>query len=238
MSSTSVPRQGGLRYGIKAGYEENAAPSYFVDQVTSEHGVVYQPDVYTLAEFLARQTSNPAIVDVGCGWADKLADLRERNPTWTFAGVDFGQNIEFCRRTYAWGRWIAADLEQGVPLAVPGAVVICSDVIEHLRDPLPLLSTLRGSQAHAIVLSTPERDLQHGRDHMGPPPNVHHVREWNSAELWEFLERGGLRVEHLGLTRSYDGATVAGGDPNFPFLMMATTLAICTPMPGPWDHST
>jgi hypothetical protein len=81
-------------------------------------------------------------------------------------------------------------------------------VIEHLKDPTNLLAFLRECMrwARAGLLSTPERELTHGPEHAGPPPNPAHVREWSARELRELLLDSGLTVSFVGLTRSHDGS--------------------------------
>lgn len=192
-----------MTYHIKDGYRENPV-AYFTDNLFVSRGIVFQPDVYTFAEYLAGSGDAAHILDVGCGQADKLADIRSRHEAWGFTGIDYGPNIDYCRATYDWGRWLTVDLEDPPLLDYPGSVIICSDVIEHLGDPRPLLGQLREAEAAAIVLSTPERDLQHGVKHNGPSPNVHHVREWNTTELRAFLEAEGFTIRFHGLTRSSD----------------------------------
>lgn len=213
-----------MSYAIKPGYAENPRVCYFVDDVTSTRQIVFQPDVYTFAEVLAELYNRheewmPAVIDVGCGWADKLADIHDRHPNWIYTGIDFGVNLDHCRASYPWATWIDQDLEEsGWRFEAGGAIVICSDVIEHVMDPRPLVEALRLSGAAAIVLSTPERDLQYGPDHMGPPPNPCHIREWNGRELASFLAGCGLQVRHVGLTRGNDRGHA-----------MATQLLVCTP---------
>jgi hypothetical protein len=85
--------------------------------------------------------------------------------------------------------FIEIDLEADgaeLPVDANGAIIICADVIEHLRRPEHLLERLQAALddgAHLVLLSTPERDLWWGFAHRGPPPNEGHVREWNSAEF-------------------------------------------------------
>jgi hypothetical protein len=94
-----------------------------------------------------------------------------------------------------------------LPVAdVSGGVLVCADVLEHLRFPERTLRRVREALdrgADAFVLSTPERDLAEGLGHPGPPRNPAHVREWNTAELQRFLESHGLDGL-FGLTRSND----------------------------------
>lgn len=204
-------------FAIKPGYRENPGPVYFLDDVTETRGLVFQPDVYTLAEFLAELTGTHSIVDVGCGWGDKLDGIHERHPDWDLVGIDFDQNITHCKESYGWGEWLELDLEMPQYLPAADAIVVCSDVVEHLVDPSALVFSLRKCKAKAIILSTPERDVQHGALHEGPSPNRCHVREWNVAEFREFLTAEGLTVHHQGLTRGHDQSWI-----------MPTQLAICT----------
>lgn len=205
-----------MAFGIKGSYRENPGPVYFLDDATTDRGIVFQPDVYTFAEFLAGEVEArlswnggdaPTVLDVGCGQGDKLAALHERQPRWRLAGVDYGANLAVCRERYPWGTWIELDLDDGHALPEVGEVgadvIICSDVIEHLVDPTALLASLRATGS-LIVLSTPERDIQWGYDHMGPSGNLCHVREWNAVELHAFLRDSGFTIHHHGLTRGSD----------------------------------
>jgi SAM-dependent methyltransferase len=194
-------------YCIKPGYVHRPKPEYFAD---SDSGIVWQPDVYVEACRIAGAVGATTIVDVGCGEGRKLAPLY---PTFSIIGFDFGPNLEHCRRQLPFGRWIEHDFDTEGPLpiepeALDGAVVICSDVLEHVVRPERLLGKLRGALDHAaaVVLSTPERVETWGADHMGPPPNSAHVREWALAELGELLEREGFPHGVVGLTRSNDHA--------------------------------
>lgn len=83
---------------------------------------------------------------------------------------------------------------------------MCSDVIEHLLDPLPLVRSLvRLSQrAPFVVVSTPDRERARGLLHMGPPCNLAHVREWTLGELGRLFAQEGLVSPYLGYTRNTD----------------------------------
>lgn len=192
-----------MAFGIKGGYVERSEPGYFVDASP----LLHQPFVYEFAFTVALEREATGIFDVGCGRAGKLAALFPRRPDLRFVGVDHGANIEWCREHYRWGTWREVDLEQPHTLPAEGAVVVSSDVIEHLRDPRPHLAAIRDSGCIAAVFSTPERDLTWGHDHNGPPPNTCHVREWNRLEFGTFLETEGFRIVHNGLTETDNAGT-------------------------------
>lgn len=225
------------RFHIKDGYREQPIPdgvAYFLDD---PKGITFQPDVYTLAELLADGLSDHGdagvtIYDVGCGQAEKLVALKDRRPGYAIVGIDFGANIEHCIAVHGTDdyEWIDSDLESGLPqlpVYTRKRVVIFSDVIEHLANPNVVLRDLASLDAGAdrcgrgdtlIVVSTPERDVQYGAGHMGPSPNLCHVREWNAGELGAYLTAAGLSVRWQGLTRSQDRDWV-----------MATQVAVCVP---------
>jgi hypothetical protein len=85
---------------------------------------------------------------------------------------------------------------------VKKAVIVCADVIEHLVNPLPLLHTIKNwlVDAPVAIISTPDRVLNRGVHHLGPPDNPKHVREWEVDEFRCFLEATGFEA-WVGLTR-------------------------------------
>lgn len=191
---------------IKPGYQARTQPEYYAD--IHDDGVIWQPEVYPLAATLAYQYECRYIIDIGCGRARKLAAL---HPEFQIIGLDFGSNLEHCRAQYPFGKWIEVDLEHGAgvdisPEILRNAVIINSDVIEHLVNPTKLMQMIRSYLVHARValISTPERDLERGTHDMGPPANTTHIREWNLAELEMLLSSEGLRPAFCGLTQRND----------------------------------
>jgi len=191
---------------IKPGYRARTQPEYYAD--IHDDGVIWQPEVYPLAATLAYQYECRYIIDIGCGRARKLAAL---HPEFEIIGLDFGSNLEYCRAQYPFGKWIEVDLENGMgvdisPEILRNAVIISSDVIEHLVNPTKLMQMIRTYLVHARValISTPERDLERGPHDMGPPANTTHIREWNLAELETLLSSQGLRPAYCGLTQRND----------------------------------
>ena len=189
---------------LKPGYVSRPVPEYFEDVTPESDGVVWQPETYLYVAHLARRFGCDTVLDLGCGRGLKLAGL---HPEFKIVGVDYGGNIDQCRATYPHGEWIDADLEAEIPLPLSPerlarTVIVCADVIEHLRDPRSLLALLRRLMEYAptAVLTTPERDKVRGVEHAGPPDNSHHVREWNLDELGRLLTAHGLRVAVQDLT--------------------------------------
>ena len=198
-------------FGLPAAYRQRARPEYLNDV---EDGVIWQPDVYPYAASLARNHGRDTIVDIGCGRAGKLAFLAADQPAWTFYGVDYGPNIQWCTSHHTFGNWIEADLEthQSIPIAAPHlarAVIVCSDVLEHLVRPdiaLTLIGEMARNGQCPIVLSTPAREHRAGADYIGEPRNPAHIREWTSQEFAAFLTMRSFRILDHQLTRSDDAS--------------------------------
>lgn len=195
-------------YVVQTGYSARREPDYFQDLSSSVTGRIWQVDVYRDLARVAELLGCTTIVDVGCGNGEKLAPLAG---SFELIGIDFGANIEHCRRTYGFGRWLEDDFGKAGALPIDdedlhGAAIVCADVIEHIPDPQPLVARLVAALSHAEVLliSTPDRALVYGDAHRGPPRNPAHVREWTIRELSAYLRRQGLEHGSVGLSRPHD----------------------------------
>lgn len=187
---------------LPEGYVEQA-PVPFLDV---EQDVEWQPDVLPYAVDLAGPAGVDTIVDLGCGFARKLLSVPDR---FRRVGVDLPEVLDHVRHLGG-VEWIDADLAQPLPGSVPvaGALVVCSDVLEHLADPAPLLRTFAevAQVAAAVVISTPDRERTWGPHHLGPSPNTAHAREWAAVELVALLEDYGCVVADQRWTRSSSGS--------------------------------
>ncbi|MEU9057921.1 methyltransferase domain-containing protein [Streptomyces sp. NPDC048430] len=212
-ADTAISRQplgGAESYFIRSGYRSRNQVEYFLDE--TDDPITWQPDVYPYAAARAKELGRDVLIDIGCGRAGKLASLAGEHPAWTFVGVDFGDNLSWCRDNHSFGQWVEADLEStaGLPITpslVRRSLVVCSDVVEHLVDPKPVLSLIRdllNEGSAEAVLSTPARECRSGYDAPGPPRNPSHVREWASDEFQALLRASGFDIHYADLTRSDD----------------------------------
>jgi 2-polyprenyl-3-methyl-5-hydroxy-6-metoxy-1,4-benzoquinol methylase len=198
------------RFFVKGGYQSRETPAY--DDAFATPGTVWQPRVYVAAAAVARALGSKKIVDVGAGNGEKLAGL---GASFELVGIDMGPNLDRARERYPHIRWVERDLDDGhglglEPGLLDGAVIVCADVIEHLRRPEAILKSLRSALeddgARCVVLSTPDRELNWGARHGGPPPNPGHVREWARRELAALLAATGFDHGRLVLTQSRTGS--------------------------------
>jgi 2-polyprenyl-3-methyl-5-hydroxy-6-metoxy-1,4-benzoquinol methylase len=189
-------------YFIREGYQCNldayGRPIAFLDD---ERGAVaYQVKVYQFAKKVVLKSGGRSVLDIGCGYGIKLREIifpvcRD------IVGIDRKHAIDFCRKEHSFGRWFEEDIEKPqLDLDERFDVVICSDVIEHLRDPDRLLNYIR-RYSHGltnIVISTPARDRLRKSNSLGPPLNRTHVREWTRAEFAAYiLSRDFSMVRHF-----------------------------------------
>src|SRR5688572_11201319 len=162
----------------------------------------HQYHVYRFAQSLLDQGRIKSVIDVGCGPGTKLAMLHRAHPEVSYTGIDLAEGIEYCKRTYRFGTWLARDFnDTATAVDLPQAdLVICSDVIEHVADPDRLLAYLKAALAPGgrVLLSTPERDILNGPDSFSAP-NAHHMREWNFEEFRAYVADSGFVVERQEL---------------------------------------
>ncbi|MDG0793849.1 class I SAM-dependent methyltransferase [Cohnella ginsengisoli] len=190
-------------YYLKSGYVSREQPRYCYDTLMEG---VWQPQVYALARELGMTLRCKYVIDIGCGTASKLVKLY---PDFQIIGIDYGENLQASRSMYPFGTWLEHNLDSRHKLnfeksILKDAILVCADVIEHLVQPVHFLCNLKEWMEHAAVclLSTPERDIEQGADHRGPPPNPSHVREWNLDELATLFRSFAFDIKFAGLTVS------------------------------------
>ncbi|HVE67747.1 MAG TPA: methyltransferase domain-containing protein [Solirubrobacteraceae bacterium] len=174
---------------------------------------VEQRELHPAPEHLARYrwaasvVGGRTVLDAGCGvgWG---ADLLARAGAARVTGVDAdAAALAVARERYA-GSFEAVESDV-LDLPFPdGAfdVVVCFEVIEHLRDAERLLAELHRvlGPDGALLLSSPNRGVY-------PPGNPFHVREHTSAEL-EAMLRAEFAQVRLVRQQTYVASLVGGDD--------------------------
>lgn len=158
----------------------------------------YQYSVYeTLSEYI-RDNEECVILDIGCGPATKLLSIKNKYPKVQIFGIDQVEVIKFCEKKYPWGFWYVDDFENPTlkKEMIPNVdLIICSDVIEHLKDPDSLLSYIKifANSNTTVIISTPERDRLRGKECLYSPNPVH-IREWSFRELELYIESRKFKI--------------------------------------------
>jgi SAM-dependent methyltransferase len=206
LSYSTLRSIGMKKYGISKFYICNVdfggkAIPYFD---SPEAASIYQHSVYTFARDLMVEHGLLSLLDIGCGTGVKLAEII--HPVCQdITGIDGKHCIDICKQQHSFGRWLTDDIEN--PTLSPEKtfdLIISSDVVEHLINPDFLLAYIKryANENTWIVISTPERDMVRGKRHFGPAPNRAHVREWNMAEFYRYIDSNGFEILDHFLTGS------------------------------------
>jgi len=184
-------------------YKARAEVNYFDDSPYIDSAIIHQPKVYDVANYICQTAHRSTVIDIGCGNGRKLQSIQVPRKI----GVDFGINLESCRSRYPGQEWVEVDLSSPdcISLAKRAdkhSLVICADVIEHLADPRLLVALLAQCARNGaiVITSTPDRALVRGRDHVGPPGNPSHIREWELSEYRQFLSSQQMPISYAGHT--------------------------------------
>ncbi len=159
----------------------------------------WQYYVYEKGRRLLQQHNLKSVLDVGCGPAPKIKDL-----IWPYCHdvvlVDHPLVASLAKESLPVAEFVGLDLEvASADLGRRFQLIMCADVIEHLLDPDPCVAFIRRHLAPDgfAVISTPERDINHGPN-SDECRKAEHVREWNRTELALYLRKHGFEVrEHL-----------------------------------------
>jgi len=172
-------------------YTTRSENAHFLDLPT---GTVHQHQVYAFLRYLVERGNFSRVIDIGCGSGEKLKGL----PALTeVICIDTADMQPLVTQNLPNAQFIQCDLEIGIPqlkFELTGTVIVCSDVIEHLREPEILIRQLAefAEVCPYVLISTPERVRARGLLDMGPPGNPAHTMEWTADELSRFLEDCGL----------------------------------------------
>jgi len=186
------------RFCIKTGYHHRAVSSRSHAPRDAAADLLLQPDAYDLTEVLADRFGATTIIEIGYQSRRLLAKPRR---------FDHSPDLEGHHRERSRRHGIDTSLQAGRPLGISNrtlsqSVVVCAGVIERLPDPTRLLTLLSqwSRVAHAVIVTTPERDVLRGRDDMGPPSDANRAREWNLVEFQQLLKVSRCDPTVIGLT--------------------------------------
>lgn len=150
-----------------------------------------------LVRSLLRVGHGPArILDIGCGQGDMLAELARQHPQAELRGTDFSEfGIEVARSKVPGARFVQRDLtadgDPGPEWDGWATHAVCSEVLEHLDDPVALLVNARAYLARRcrLVVTVPGGPVSRFDEHIG------HRRHYTPASLTEQLRAAGFEVE-------------------------------------------
>lgn len=178
-------------YSIMPGYVYRSQPAHHDDRGLTDQA---QDEVYQLARDLAEKNGYTNIIDIGCGSGYKLIKYFDQ---YTTVGIETEPCVSDLRQRYPNKLWHdSGQPEESFNLLNHAAdLIICSDVIEHIKDPNQLINYIKTFDFKLLVLSTPDRQVLRDsfpQDYgwaawQGPPRNLSHVREWTHGEFTDYI---------------------------------------------------
>jgi SAM-dependent methyltransferase len=150
---------------------------------------------------LLDQRAGPGrLVDLGCGPGDLLHDARLRWPAADLLGVEMSaRGVELARQKVPDAEFIQADLVSG---AAPnggdfrawGTHAVCSEVLEHVDDPVTLLRNGRYylQPGARVVVTVPGGPISAFDRHIG------HRRHYTPELLAKTFAEAGLNTNEVG----------------------------------------
>lgn len=155
----------------------------------------YQYHVYKKAIQVISSIRNCSFVDIGCGYPKKI-ELLIAPIISNITLIDQPSMASVINRDFPQWKFIPLNLEQCTSTHYGSFdCIVCSDVIEHLINPDPVLKLIRNiiKPNGIIIISTPERDILRGVNCL-KSPHKEHVREWNTTEFIKYLTHSGLEI--------------------------------------------
>ena len=178
------------KYGIKNGYKDRKTVTHFLDMEFSDE---WQDEVYSLAKLFFDNNSFKSIIDVGTGSGYKLIKYFSDSDT---IGMEIEPGLTTLKNKYPNRKWLNP-LESDFSV-LESDIVITSDVIEHVPDPIAFLKNLKKiKNVKYYFISTPERKNLYNSLDFGPPTNTHHYREWQYDEFHNFVSEEFEIVYHF-----------------------------------------
>ena len=152
----------------------------------------YAPAPRYLRRMVMRELSRlsfGSVLDVGCGEGSLLQMVGKAYPTVKLAGSELSETaLQFCRHTLPDTRFFKLDLENEDVMDSAYDVVLCVQVLEHLKDDVLALKKLHALCRRTAVISVPGGKLdEHGRKNG-------HYRHYTKQDLVEKMSRSGFRV--------------------------------------------
>lgn len=175
------------KYFINSLYKERDDENYFNDINNKDE---WQNEVYLFAKNIFIENNFNSILDYGCGSGFKLIKYFSN---YKYIGLDLEKTINLINNK----NFIPIERINFNKFNKNFDMVICSDVIEHVKDPDIILNNIKKINSKYIVISTPDRSLVYNQFEEGingPPKNISHIREWNFEEFKNYIEYNNFEI--------------------------------------------
>jgi SAM-dependent methyltransferase len=171
----------------------------YAKQNNKNPGTIYRRKLLTrLISSQVFPIAGSRIIDFGCGPGDLLEYLSNAFSTCEFAGVDMSETgIAFARKRIPAAYFHQADMME--PKKPPSnlcnwaTIGICSEVLEHVDDPVLLLVNLKSWLARGadLFVTVPGNPMYAFQRHIG------HRRHYTKEDLRQTLFKAGFEVKKI-----------------------------------------
>lgn len=152
-----------------------------------KYGPIHRHHRRLLLKLLLKYTYHK-ILDVGCGNGENLMYLQKYFPHAKLAGVDISwKAFNTSKDIFPYIKFIELDVTNG-SINELYDLIICFDVLEHIKDDLMALRNIQKMANRHILISTLEGKMR------GFEKDIGHVRNYQKGELEEKLSLCGFKI--------------------------------------------
>jgi SAM-dependent methyltransferase len=194
----SRPRQSPAPEASATGDDWNRHWSTYAKSNALNPAQAYRRMLIFRALALGRADAPARLLELGSGQGDLSRELKDRYPELELVGVDLSQTgVEIAQAKVPEASFFRQNLSEPLTLSEHyrawATHAVCSEVLEHIDDPLFALRNMRQCLAPGarLVITVPAGPISAFDRHIG------HRRHFTPASLTELLERAGLRVDSL-----------------------------------------
>lgn len=146
----------------------------------------------TLNGFVA-QADPTLVLDAGCGEGFVTQYIAERNPDLKITGVDLSREaIEYAKEHFGEKATFRTGSVYKLPFSDKSFdLVVCSEVLEHLDEPLKALQELKRVSRKHVLITVPREPyfkwLNDLGQLLGTSPDPGHVNFWTKETFEDFI---------------------------------------------------
>lgn len=186
----------GARTAVSSTDDWNEHWANYADSNAHNPAQTYRRHLIMSALDLAAAPTLVRLVELGCGHGDFARDVVGAYPNISFVGIDRAETgVAIARKTVPGAVFEQADLTAAASLPERyrgyATHAVCSEVLEHIDDPLTALRTARALFAPGcrFVVTVPAGPMSAFDRHIG------HRRHFSAEQLESLLRKAGLEVE-------------------------------------------
>ena len=172
--------------------------SAYADVTEQNPAQAYRRELILERLGLESATAPLRVLELGSGQGDLAREIRRRHPDAELLGIDVSQTgIEMASRKVPDGTFLCRDFARTLDLPSTfqrwATHAVCSEVLEHVHEPLTLLENLRHCLAPGarVVVTVPAGPMSAFDRHIG------HLRHFTLEVLGNLLDAAGFETETL-----------------------------------------